>query len=117
MIKQPPIDPQDFSEYIKSSDIFTITRGNVIKYLPNWYNHENKDDFIDNFGANLDTVLSAYKFFDRSVSIVKNFNFDNTHQDYIHCTIDIFDNEGCYIANYKLTFDYQLNLVDDTLTI
>lgn len=113
--EQLPINSKDFSEYIKSSDIFKITKEYMIVFLSNWYYHENKDDFIECMGTELDKVINTYRFHNQSVSIVKNYNFDEPNQDYIHCAIDIFNDKGDFITGYKAIYDFLLNIDDDTL--
>ena len=108
-----PVDPEQLSKFIDKSKIFDTTRQLMIGYLTNWYN-DDAETFVENMWADLSTVLEHYQFRNEFVSITKNFNFDPP-MDTVSCIIYITDEEDDCCARYKAVFDYQLNVIDNTM--
>lgn len=109
-----PVNKEAFQDFIIQSDLFGLTRGLLNECLKNWY-HNNPREFIQDMGANLDTVINKYHFCDEEVSITKNFNFKPA-LDCITCTIRITDEADDCCMSYKAVFDYELNVIDDILS-
>ncbi len=110
---KPPINKGLFSNFIIQSNIFELTRKMMHQYLENWYKEEPKQ-FFESMGADFDTVIQKYHFFNEMVSFNKNFNFEPP-LDTISCIIQINDAEDIICTNYKAIFDYNLKAIDDYL--
>lgn len=83
------------------------------EYLTNWYS-DNTETFTEDMRADLTTVLERYHFYNEFVSIDENFNFAPP-LDTVTCTIRITDEEDDCCARYRAVFDYQLNVIDDSM--
>lgn len=59
--------------------------------------------------------MSTYHFCDEKASFDKNFNFEPA-LDTITCIIGIHDEEDDYLTQYRVIFDYNLNIIDDMLS-
>ena len=108
-----PVDPKQFSEFIDNSKIFDMTWRLMRGYLTNWYS-DDAEMFVEDMRGDLAAVLEKYHFHNEFVSITKNFNFDPP-MDTVSCIIYITDEEDDCCARYKAVFDYQLNVIDNTM--
>lgn len=109
-----PIDRNAFSEFIRQSDIFGTTRKAMERCLKNWYS-DDREQFVDDMRADLETVIKTYRFHNTMVSFDKDFSFDPP-LDAITCTITINDGEGGRCMFYRAIFDYDLNIIDDIIS-
>ena len=110
---RPPMDRYAFGKFIEESDIFRLTRDAMECCLRNWY-HDERAQFVHDMRADLKTVMEPYHFYNRMVSFNKNFEFDMP-LDTITCMITINDEEDDDCASYLATFDYDLDIIDDSL--
>lgn len=108
-----PIDSEEFSRFIDSSEIFDRTTDLMKRYLTSWHNND-AESFREEMRADLTTVLERYQFYHEFVSITKNFNFDPPI-DTVSCIIRITDAEGDCCTRYRAIFDTRLNVIDDTM--
>lgn len=108
-----PVDREAFSAFIEERDIFTLTRKYLHGYLKS-YSAEYPEWFVEDFGADLETILKTYRIENHMVSFNKNFAFEPA-MDTISCQIDISDAEDRYLTTYKAVFDYEMNVIDDMM--
>lgn len=106
-----PMDKDTFSKFIEESNIFVLTRESLYECLENWYKDE-PEQFIEELGADINTVMKTYRFENTMVSFNKNFKFEPP-LDTISGKITICDENGDYCMTYQAIFDYDLNIIDD----
>ena len=101
----------EFDRIIEKNDIFGMTRSFMKECLKNWF-EDNPEAFTEDMGADFDTVMTSYRFYDEKVSFDKNFNFDpplNT----VTCIIEIRDQNDDICLHYRGIYDCKLNMIDD----
>ena len=101
----------EFDRIIEENDIFGMTRSFMKECLKNWF-EDNPEAFTEDMGADFDTVMTSYRFYDEKVSFDKNFNFDpplNT----VTCIIEIRDQNDDICMHYRGIYDCKLNMIDD----
>lgn len=108
-----PIDTNQLENFIHKNNLFHTTQNSLILCLKNWW-RDNKVDFLENMNANLETVLTAYKFEKEGYSISKSYSYDPP-MDYISVWIRIYDEENSYICEYTAFYDMDLKMFDDKL--
>ena len=106
-ITHSPIDTNKFNQFINRSDIFEITRSSMLVFLENWY-EDNPNVFIQDLGADYNTVIKTYHFYNQMVGINKSCDLDT-----IICIIRITDEDDSELMRYTGVFDYQLKMIDD----
>lgn len=106
-----PMDKDTFSKFIEESKIFVLTRESLYECLENWYKDES-EQFIEELGADINTVMKTYHFENTMVSFNKNFKFEPP-LDTISGKITICDENRDYCMTYQAIFDYDLNIIDD----
>ncbi len=106
-----PMDKDDFSKFIEESNILILTKESLYECLENWYKDE-PEQFIEELGADINTVMKTYRFENTMVSFNKNFKFEPP-LDTISGKITICDENGDYCMTYQAIFDYDLNIIDD----
>lgn len=99
--------------YIKEKKLFDIAHQALKEYLCNWW-EDDKNSFLEDMGADLNTVIEKYKFENKCFSINANYLYDPTMY-YYSATIRILDEEDNYVAEYTAFFDIELNIFDDYL--
>ena len=109
-----PIDRNAFSEFIRQSDIFGTTWKAMERCLKNWYS-DDREQFVDDMRADLETVIKTYRFHNAMVSFNKDFGFDPP-LDTITCIIAINDDEDDHCMFYRAIFDCDLNIIDDVIS-
>ena len=109
-----PVNSEAFQNFIIQSDLFELTRKSMYRCLENWYNDE-PERFIQEMRATFDTMVKTYHFYNETVSITKNYNFEPV-LDCITCTIRITDEEDDWCMRYKAIFDYELTIIDDVVS-
>ena len=108
-----PVDKEAFSVFIEENKIFELAREYLRKYLESWY-EDDPEYFVEDIGADFETVMQTYRFENAMVSLNKNFNFEPA-MDTISCKITIYDAEDDYFTTYKVIFDYELDVIDDMM--
>lgn len=108
-----PVDPAAFSEFIEAARLFECTRKLLRMCLTNWYK-EDIQGFVGDMRAGLERVLGEYKFVNEGVSVSKSFSYDPP-LDYISVWVRIYDEEGCYVAEYTAFYDCDLKCFDERL--
>ena len=108
-----PIDTKALENFIHENNLFHTTQNRLILCLKNWW-RDNKVDFLENMNADLQTVLTAYKFEKEGYSISKNYSY-NPPIDYISVWIRIYDEENSYICEYTAFYDMNLKIFNDKI--
>lgn len=106
-----PFDSESFEVYIVKNALFEKAHAHLLYYLETWF-EDCPSQFIDDMRADLDTVVHSYHFSNKIVAINKNFFYDPP-KDYLSVTISIDDNEGSYVCQYTVFFDFDFVAFDD----
>lgn len=106
-----PIDWSKINFFIDSNDLFNRTAHSMENYL-RAYSEDDEKNFLEDFRANLDSVLNTYRFEKAGISFSRDFLRE---LDYVSVWIRIYDAEDDYVGEYNLFFDENLNVIDDTL--
>lgn len=109
----PPVDSQDFLNFIRNNNLFEKAKGNLNECLRNLYTSD-QSNFEQLFHADLKKVMETYSFENEGVSFSKSFSYEPP-LDYISVWIRIYDAEGDYLAEYTVFFDLDLKCFDDKL--
>lgn len=108
-----PMDFETLNDFIRESNLFDSTRDSLKLYLENWWN-DNKAVFLEDMGADLETVLKKYRFENEGLSFSRSYFYDPP-LDYISVWIHIFDEEDSYISEYTAFYDLDLEIFDDKI--
>ncbi len=100
------IDRDNFYQTINPSDIFDKTYNSLSDCLQSWY-QDDPEEFTENMGANLATVIDSYSFGRDKVYL----DTDLVPPKII-CVITITDSEEDLSIRYRAVYDTQLTLVD-----
>lgn len=113
-MNEAPIDSKWFEGYIQRNGLFEKAQKCLRAYLEDWY-EVSPDSFVDDMRAPFDKVIKEYDFQNKVVAINKNF-FYEPPQDYLSVCISILDEEGSYVCQYSVFFDFSFGVIDDKLT-
>lgn len=102
-----------FDAYLEKYKIFEKTRRFMMEYLKNWYD-DNPEDFQKEMWADYRTVAETYQFKRKIAAFEKNYMYD-TPLLCIAFSMDIYDEEGGFMAIYTAIFDLDGNCIDDLL--
>lgn len=102
-----------FDAYLEKYKIFEKTRRFMMEYLKNWYD-DNPEDFQKEMWADYRTVAETYQFKRKIAAFEKNYMYD-TPLLCIAFSMDIYDEEGGFVAIYTAIFDLDGNCIDDLL--
>ena len=102
-----------FDAYLEKYKIFEKTRRFMMEYLKNWYD-DNPEDFQKEMWADYRTVAETYQFKRKIAAFEKNYMYD-TPLLCIAFSMDIYDDEGDFVAIYTAIFDLDGNCIDDLL--
>ncbi|WP_418703428.1 hypothetical protein [Anaerotignum faecicola] len=109
-----PIDSKYFEEYIQRNALFERAQTCLAAYLKDWY-EDSPDSFVSDMRVPFQKVMETYDFQNKVVAINKNF-FYEPPQDYLSVCISILDDEGSYVCQYLVFFDFSFGVIDDKLT-
>ena len=107
------LDGMPFDAYLEKYKIFEKTMQCMMRYLKNWYD-DNPKDFQKEMWADYQTVAETYQFKRKIAAIEKNYMYDSPLLC-ISFGMDIYDEEGDYVAIYTAFFDLNGNCIDDQL--
>ena len=102
-----------FDAYLEKYKIFEKTMQFMMEYLKNWYDDE-PEDFQKEMRADYRTVAETYQFKRKIAAFEKNYMYDSP----LFCiafSMDIYDDEGSYVAIYAAIFDLNGNCIDDLM--
>ena len=102
-----------FDAYLEKYKIFEKTMQFMMEYLKNWYD-DDPEDFQKEMWADYRTVAETYQFKWKIAAIEKNYMYDSP----LLCSafsMDIYDDEGSYVAIYTAIFDLNGNCIDDLM--
>ena len=102
-----------FDAYLEKYKIFEKTKRFMMEYLKNWYD-DNPEDFQKEMWADYRTVAETYQFKRKIAAFEKNYMYD-TPLLCIAFSMDIYDEEGGFMAIYTAIFDLDGNCIDDLL--
>ena len=102
-----------FDAYLEKYKIFEKTKRFMMEYLKNWYD-DNPEDFQKEMWADYRTVAETYQFKRKIEAFEKNYMYD-TPLLCIAFSMDIYDEEGGFVAIYTAIFDLDGNCIDDLL--
>lgn len=102
-----------FDAYLEKYKIFEKTKQFMMEYLKNWYD-DNPEDFQKEMWADYRTVAETYQFKRKIAAFEKNYMYD-TPLLCIAFSMDIYDEEGGFMAIYTAIFDLDGNCIDDLL--
>ena len=102
-----------FDAYLEKYKIFEKTRRFMMEYLKNWYD-DNPEDFQKEMWADYRTVAETYQFKRKIAAFEKNYMYDSPLLC-IAFSMDIYDDEGDYVAIYTAIFDLNGNYIDDLM--
>lgn len=102
-----------FAAYLEKYKIFEKTMQSMMGYLKNWYDDE-PEDFRREMGADYRFVAETYQFKRKIAAIEKNYMYDAPLLC-IAFSMDIYDDEGSYVAIYTAIFDLNGNWIDDLM--
>jgi len=104
-----PILPERIEQFITENELFEKTNSLMKSFLENWV-EEDKEQFLEEFEADVSTVLATFKFTNEGISFGRDYLRE---LDYISTWIVISDSSNSYICTYTASFDYNLNCIDD----
>lgn len=102
-----------FDAYLEKYKIFEQTMQFMMEYLKNWYDDE-PEDFKKEMRADYRTVAETYQFKRKIAAFEKNYMYDSP-LCCITSSMDIYDDEGSYVAIYTAIFDLNGNCIDDLM--
>ena len=102
-----------FDDYLEKYEIFEKTTQFMMEYLKNWYDDDPKD-FQRVLRADYRTVAETYQFKRKIAAFEKNYMYDSPLLC-IAFSMDIYDDEGSYVAIYTAIFDLNGNCIDDLM--
>ena len=102
-----------FDAYLEKYKIFEQTMQFMMEYLKNWYDDE-PEDFQKEMRADYRTVAETYQFKRKIAAFEKNYMYDSPLLC-IAFSMDIYDDEGDYVAIYTAIFDLNGNYIDDLM--
>lgn len=102
-----------FDAYLDKYKIFEQTMQFMMEYLKNWYDDE-PEDFQKEMRADYRTVAETYQFKRKIAAFEKNYMYDSPLLC-IAFSMDIYDDEGSYVAIYTAIFDLNGNCIDDLM--
>lgn len=102
-----------FDDYLEKYGIFVKTKQCMMRRLKNWYEDDPKD-FQRAMWADYRTVAETYQFKRKIAAFEKNYMYD-TPLLCIAFSMDIYDDEGGFMAIYTAIFDLNGNYIDDLL--
>ena len=102
-----------FDDYLERYKIFEKTMQFMMEYLKNWYD-DDPEDFQKEMRADYRTVAETYQFKRKIAAFEKNYMYD-TPLLCIAFSMDIYDDEGDFVAIYTAIFDLDGNGIDDLL--
>ena len=102
-----------FDNYLEKYGVFVKTKQFMMEYLKNWYDDE-PEDFRKEMRADYRTVAETYQFKRKIAAFEKNYMYDSPLLC-IAVSMDIYDDEGSYVAIYTAIFDLNGNCIDDLM--
>ena len=102
-----------FDDYFEKYKILEKTKQFMMEYLKNWYDDDPKD-FQRAMRADYRTVAETYQFKRKIAAFEKNYMYDSPLLC-IAFSMDIYDDEGDYVAIYTAIFDLNGNYIDDLM--
>ena len=102
-----------FDEYLEKYKIFKKTKRFMMKHLKYWYD-DNPEAFQKEMWADYQTVAETYQFKRKIAAFEKNYMYD-TPLLCIAFSMDIYDDEGDFVAIYTAIFDLDGNYIDDLM--
>lgn len=102
-----------FDDYLEKHGIFVKTKQCMMRYLKKWYDDDPKD-FQRAMRADYRAVAETYQFKRKVAAFEKNYMYD-TPLLCIAFSMDIYDDEGGFMAIYTAIFDLNGNYMDDML--
>lgn len=108
------LEGMPFDAYLQRHEIFEKTKPLMMRYLENWYG-DNPEQFQTVMRADYRTVAETYQFKRKTAAIEQNYMYEPP----LYCifaSMDIYDEEGGYVAIYTAFFDFDGICFDDQLT-
>ena len=102
-----------FDDYLEKYKIFKKTKRFMMNHLKYWYDDE-PEHFQDFMRADYQTVAETYQFKRKIAAFEKNYMYD-TPLLCIAFSMDIYDDEGGFVAIYTAIFDLDGNYIDDLM--
>ena len=102
-----------FDAYLDKYKIFEQTMQFMMEYLKNWHG-DDPENFQRAMQADFQTVAETYQFKRKIAAFEKNYMYDSPLLC-IAFSMDIYDDEGSYVAIYTAIFDLNGNCIDDLM--
>lgn len=107
------IDFKKLSDFVEKNNLFQSTQDMLKICLKNSWD-DNRDTFLEDFGNDLETVFTKYKFENNTFTFSTSYACEPP-MDYISIRIEIYDEENNYICRYTTFYDTALEGFDDKL--